>query len=61
MVTSESKIYTIFFKSGNHFNVFAEGIEYDIESDLPKFYNLQTFVPYIDWDCVESIVEGGIK
>ena len=50
------KYYKIFLKSGNSITVRAEGIEYDIESDMPKFFNLQTNIHFIDWECVEAII-----
>ena len=51
------KCYRVYLKSGNSFEVRAEGIEFDIESELPKFFNSSTKVPFIVWEQVEAIVE----
>ena len=51
------KCYRVHLKSGNSFKVWADGVEFDIESELPKFFNLSTNIPFIDWEQVEAIVE----
>ena len=51
------KCYRVYLKSGNSFKVRADGVEFDIESELPKFFNSSTTVPFIDWEQVEAVVE----